>query len=388
MPKAEWLGVAISYWRVISLSALTVLVLNGCAGGRAKINYDPEETAGWATARGGDHNAGLSSEGSLAALDTLLWRVETGGLPAAEPVVRGGLLFHCGLDRRVEVFEIVSGRKVFRKRFDAPVLGLIAGDSTLTVLLDQPERRLITLDLKHGRQIHSIRVPTPGAPPRALSDTLILLAGWNGHLLCVSHRGATVWDATCEGPIQHPPAIADSVIYVASGRSIFALNARDGATLWEHGVGGVIEGGPAIAERVYFGAADSFVTALDPAGSVAVWTRRLDGAIFSTPAISSDSLIYVAANNGLVYALRKSTGETVWSYDTGALANLSPTVSGLNLIVASRSPKLVLLDKNDGHEVASTALRHPASISPIAVGSLVFVSDDEHSLYCFGPKTR
>ena len=370
--------------RSIVVAACVCFVVAACATGKRALRYNGLSDGDWATVRGGPGNPGRSAASASPALNTILWTVKTGGLTGSEPLVRGGLVFHGGLDRRVEVYDARTGDRRYRARFDGPIVGLLPLDSTLIVVTDHPDNRAHLIRLRDGREQSSFRVPNPSAPPRMASDSSFILPTWDGHLVCLSVHGHTIWEATCEGPVLHAPAVADTVVYAASGRSIFAVGLSDGRVFWQHGVAGMIRGGPAVDGHIYFGTADSFVCMLDPANGESTWSRHVGGGITSSPALS-DSLVYVTANDGFVYSLSRTTGEIRWKFDTGALANLSPTLVGDQLIVAARQPAVFLLNALTGEKISETALKKAADSPPVFGEGFVLVQDFDRHLYCLGP---
>lgn len=373
--------------RIIALIALT-LPLAFCSSHRARLAYTYAASPDWLTPRADIANTGRLDGGITNDPYAILWSRKTGGVAACEPIVRDGLIFFSGLDRRLEVYEMGTGERRFRKRFDGPILGVTAGDSTFGVLVDQPERRFFTFDLRTAREIGSFKVPTVSAPPRELTDSTILLGTWHGQVFCFTHEGRELWHAECEGPIMNAPAIVDTVVYVASGRSVFALNANTGEKIWEHGVNGAIEGAPAIGDDIYFGASDSFASAITIADGELTWTTQLGGGIFATPAIG-ESIVYFASNDGLLSALGMDDGTIRWTYNTGAVANLSPTVCGDFILTTSRQATVSMLSASTGERLwTDTTLSAQAITSPVVVGDRILLTDSRRLLICLGPAVQ
>jgi outer membrane protein assembly factor BamB len=374
-----------------SLYVIIVFVLiagtwqGGCSSSHPKLPYTNSDSPDWLTPRANAVNTGSVGSTVTNTPYTVLWSRKTGGVAACEPIVRDGLLFFSGLDRRVEVYDLASGERRFRKRFDGPVVGVIAGDSTFGVLVDQAERRYFTFDLRTARKRANFRVPSVSAPPRSLSDTTILLGTWGGRLLCLSTSGSEIWKTECEGPIKNAPAVLDSVVYVSSGRSIFALRATDGAKLWEHGLGGAIEGSPSVDDLIYCGASDSSVTALRTETGDLVWRTHVGGGVFATPTVGDD-LVFIASNDGLISALSKADGALRWTYNTEAVANLSPTLCGEYLLTTSRQSAVTMLSAATGEKVWSdSTLAGQAITSPVVVGDRIILTDSQRTLICLAP---
>lgn len=366
---------------------LLALLLASCTSNRTKLAYSDSSAGNWLTSRANPANTGAVDPTLVNSVYTIAWRTKTGGVASCEPVVRDGLLFFSGLDRRVEVFDLTTGERRFRKRFDGPVLGVLSGDSTFGVLVDEEERRYFIYDLRTAKARSSFRMIDASAPPRQLTDSTILFVTWRGIAKSITSDGRKIWEADCEGIIQSSPAITDSTVYVAAGHSIYALDVTTGNKRWEHGVSGAIEGAPAVADKVYFGASDSIAAALEIESGDLVWSASVGGGIHSTPTVG-ETMIYVAGNDGLITALDKSSGESRWTYNTEAVANLSPTLSGEYLLTTSRQPVVRVLSATTGERLWSdTTLAAQAMTSPLVVGDRIILTDAKRNLICLAPAT-
>lgn len=371
------------------LAALTFLIgMSSCSSNRTKLVYTESAGHNWLTPRADAANSGNVVSGIDNEPYTILWKQRTGGVAACEPIVRDGLIFFCGLDRRLEIYDLNTGERRFRKRFDGPVLGVITGDSTFGILVDQVERRYFTYDLRTARKLDDFKVSAVSAPPRALNDSTILIGTWHGFLLCISKTGREIWRTECEGPIMSAPAIIDSVIYVTSGRSLFAVRANDGSKIWEHSLGGAIAGVAVVDGRAYLGAADSFATAIRTSDGEPAWKTHILGGVFAAPAIG-DELVYFTDNSGMLSALDKSNGKILWTYNTGAVANHSPTICGEFLLTTSRQTTLTMLSATTGqHLWTDTTMSAQAVSSPVVVGDKILIADSRRLLICLAPASK
>ena len=55
----------------------------------------------------------------------------------------------------------------------------------------------------------------------------------------------------------------------------------------------------------------------------------------SSPAVSAEGVVFVGADDGLVYAFARDTGATLWTFTTGSLVQASPTLSHGAVFVGS-----------------------------------------------------
>lgn len=376
---------------VVAPFRLTVFVvigifLSSCGLRAARLSPTSANPDDWPAWRGGLGNQGATTTSGTPVIDTLQWRVKTGGIAVNDPVVRGGLLYFGGRDRRLEIYDADDGDRVFRKRFKGPVTGAEPADTTFIFTTDQEERKLYRYSLSPVRVQLSADIPTSAAPPRVLEDGSILITGMRGSLVRFDAEGNVIWNLSFADPVTAPPAVADSLIFVPIGRTLQALRLSDGAHVWTHAASGAVAAAPSVGEHVYFGSTDSLVYAVDKSTGAMVWFFSANGQILTTPAIG-DSLVYIAANDRRIYALRAKTGERIWSHDTGAPANKSVTVAGTVVLAGTLLGKLLVLDAATGTPLKSFDLTSPAATSPIVANGRVYIADNNRRLHCFGPAT-
>jgi len=135
------------------------------------------------------------------------------------------------------------------------------------------------------------------------------------------------------------PVATDGRVFVASPRteSVIALDAQSGEKLWRFFANGPIRFAPAVAgKRVYVAADDGFLYALDAASGQILWRKRGGPSerpivgngswISSWPArgapVVADGVVYFAASiwptmGVFVHAVDAETGATIWTNDGG-----------------------------------------------------------------------
>jgi outer membrane protein assembly factor BamB len=78
---------------------------------------------------------------------------------------------------------------------------------------------------------------------------------------------------------------------------------------------------------LYVGGQGGGVYALDPQTGKMLWSRSVDSAVDSAPAVV-DGTVFVASDQGSVYAFRAGDGSLAWVYHAGggAMIYASPVV--------------------------------------------------------------
>ncbi len=121
--------------------------------------------------------------------------------------------------------------------------------------------------------------------------------------------GALAWEVPNVGGTSSA-AIAESLVYVGGDNSgkVVAIDAETGDQQW------CFQTGRAVMDLTHY--------------------LRGGSAVLSSPAISGD-LIYVGANDGMLHALDRASGQSRWDFDFGVPVVSSPAVSGNTVYVCA-----------------------------------------------------
>ena len=68
-------------------------------------------------------------------------------------------------------------------------------------------------------------------------------------------------------------------------------------------------------EFVYFGSRDGGVYALNATDGALGWKADIGHAVVSSPAVTEE-VVYVGADNGVIYKIDIGSGHVVWQFDT------------------------------------------------------------------------
>lgn len=287
-----------------------------------------EATSGrevWRAQAGAKLSAGVGSDGRFAAVVTrdgelvvfdqgqTKWRKPLGARVTTAPLVAGERVFVLGVDRTVQAFDVVDGRKLWALQRPGDPLTL-SQSGVLAAFKD-------TLVVGQG-------------PRMAGVDPLRGSVRWE--VAIGSPRGANEIERLAD--LVGPPARVGEVICARSFQAaVGCVNAERGTTVWSKNIGGT----SAVA------ADDQFVYAADATDRIAAWKIAGGGSEWS-----SDKLLYRGLSSplsigksvvfgdadGTLHWLARDTGDAQLRLNTdGSAIVIAPVVSGTTMLVVTRN---------------------------------------------------
>jgi outer membrane assembly lipoprotein YfgL len=279
----------------------------------------------WRAQVGGRISAGVGSDGRYAAVVTrdnelvvldggaVKWRLTLNSRVATPPLVAGERVFVMGVDRTVQAFDVLDGRKlwVLQRPGDALTLsqpGVVAAYKD-TLLVGQGPR-LTGVDPLRG----TVRWEVPVASPRGTNEVERL--------------------SDLVGPVVR----AGEIVCVRAFQSaVGCVNAERASLLWSKNIGGLQAVG---GDEQYVFAADASdrVSAWRTSGGEVAWTHeRFLHRGLSGP-LSAGKTVVFGDSEGYVHFLSRETGETLLRLPTDGSAVVgSPVRSGSTILVATRN---------------------------------------------------
>ena len=193
------------------------------------------------------------------------------------------------------------------------------------------------------------------APP-SVANGMVYVGSDDGYLYALNAgSGALIWKYYTGLSVLDAPVVSDGRVYAFSyipDGGVVALNAKTGEVIWQENFQGTGYGSAlTLYKDVLYTASSSRVFALDTGTGYEIWESQDDVGVDdnSIPAVAN-GLVYVGSNNGNLYALNASTGQTVWSYPVGEV-NSSPAVA--NGLVYVSAGSMYALDASTGQFIWS-----------------------------------
>lgn len=278
----------------------------------------------WRASAGGRIGAGVGSDGRFAAVVTrdgelvtfeqgqTKWRKPLGVRVMTAPLVAGERIFVIGVDRVVQAFDAVDGRKLWTlQRSNEPLAlaqgGVLAAFKDTLVVGQGP--RMAGVDPLRG----SIRWEVPVGSPRGANE-IERLADLVG-------PGARVGDIFCARSFQ---------------AAVGCVDAQTGTLVWTRNTGGT--DAVAADDQFVFGAdaTDRMSAWKFGSGDVAWISDKLQYRRLSAPLSVGKSVVY-GDGDGTVHWFARDTGEPQLRLSTdGSPVIAAPVISGTAMLVVTR----------------------------------------------------
>lgn len=278
----------------------------------------------WRGSAGGKLSAGVGSDGRFAAVVTregelvvfeqgqVKWRKALGARVTTAPLVAGERVFVLGVDRSVQGFDAIDGRKLWA--LQRPGDPLTLAQSGVLVPFKN------TLIVGQGPRMVGIE-PTQGT------------VKWD--VTVGSPRGANEIERLADlvGP---PVRVGDLVCARSFQAAVGCVNAERGASVWSKNIGGT-DAVAGDAQFVFAGDASDRITAWKTENGDVAWTTdKLLYRTLSSPASFNKSVVF-GDEDGTLHWLGRETGEAhLRSTTDGGAITVQPAVSGNIMLVVTR----------------------------------------------------
>jgi eukaryotic-like serine/threonine-protein kinase len=138
---------------------------------------------------------------------------------------------------------------------------------------------------------------------------------------------------------------------------------------------------PVLANGVlYVGSQDGTLFAVQESTGQTLWTYKVSSWVDSTPAVVNN-MVYFGSNDGYFYALNAHTGQKVWSYNVTYPIRSSPAVVDGKVYFGCEDYKVYCLRADTGKKVWVKATNGSVTSSPTMVNGVLFVGSADGNLY-------
>lgn len=243
------------------------------------------------------------------------------------------------------------------------------------------EGETVAMNADTGRILWRSTVGTEKPSTPAIDGPRLIVSSKDGAVRGLSRKdGKVLWTVQTAGKVESSPAVVDGLAYFGStdGR-LFAVRSDTGRIKWAYDTGGRINASPSV-----FGDRACISTY---AGSIVCVYRKTGGKIFATyvsrdtfrdesfyASPSTDgSRIYAVSRSGTVVALDAQDGDVVWKSGVGGYGYTTPAVANGVVYVGGFDGIIRALRATTGAEIWRTrAIPGRILGAPVVVGNLVF----------------
>ena len=213
------------------------------------------------------------------------------------------------------------------------------------------------------------------------------------HEITLSQPLTVSWLYSSETTTNLTPATDGARLYLPlSSGLLISLNAQDGQLNWKTEIGGELSSSPVADQHgVYVASeigssqkseahANGALRALGRDGGITLWRRALPMPI-QGGLIASESNLYGGSSDGRVYAVKKQTGDIVWTMQHSAPFDSQPSIFGTRLYIGSDDGNLFAIDKSTGQVAWRYRTQGAIHGTSVVVDGLIYFGSTDGYVY-------
>jgi len=240
---------------------------------------------------------------------------------------------------------------------------------------------------------YSAQAGLKGTP--LVRDSVMILGTLNGELQAVNVvTGKRLGYKNFGAPIAGTPVLDGATVYLTTAgkdQTLFSYDLHLGKRLWEFPAGSVETSPLLLGETVVVAAVDGTVYGVEKSSGTQKWKYeiqedRAEKQIHSSPA-SDGKLVAIGSDDGILRMLDGASGTLRWKSPPGASIFATPAFSGGNVLVGRLDGTI------DAYDAASGKLRWTFDTGAPVYGGMgigngmVFVGSSNGVLYCLEDRT-
>jgi len=273
----------------------------------------------------------------------LIWKYKTGGIISSTPAVSDGGVYFESFDGNLYALDIHTGRQKW-------------------YFYGGPEKQFTTYGI-HGIQPKNQLMADPWdmylSSPTVVNNKVLFGSG-NGKFYAVDvHTGKEVWSFATNDVIHSSPAVSGNKVFFGGWDTyLHALDIETGREIWRFETGKDtivhnqtgIQASPVVYNGiVYFGCRDAHLYAIDEETGKLRWKKFNNYSwVICTPVIKDSILYYGTSDTHKLWALKASTGDSVFNTNLRAFIFSSPIIAQNAIYVGDFSGSMYAVDTHTG----------------------------------------
>ena len=340
----------------------------------------------------------------------LKWRFDTDMPLFSSPSVVDGRLYLGSGDNRVVALDADTGELLWERPVGGPVDSspAVAGNSVFIGLRDGS---VLSLNKDSGELQWRFLTGGIFATSPVVLEGILYIGSGDGTLYTLdAQTGQERWAYQTGGHIASDPAINDDIVAIVSQDSyLHIVDKQTGRKRLDYHTK-FARGSPALGgDWVYIADQSGFVAAIDwhkrempfeknvrwlktqlwawgalqelPPLKGLAWLAFVPGSSFVASPIVTDDRLYVAAEESLVHALYKESGDVEWTFEADGFFLSAMTLVGDGLFIGDRFGTLYAISAETGEELWRFETGAPIGSTPVAANGLLYFTSEDGSLY-------
>jgi len=296
-----------------------------------------------------------------------------------------GVVYLCTKDGRIEAVDIVTGRRVARKKAPETLSAACAYvGGYLVVATRYGEETLSLYDLRSGKKVWHVDAGDVETEPLVTPDAVYIAALYNHIDKYELETGEKIWNFSTEAQLHSSPAMRDDIVVVGSDDgTVYGLNAEKGNLIWKMKTGAVIYATPVIfGNTVFVASTDSVFYALNLTNGDLRWQFHAGHPLYQSAATDGWRVMF-GASDGYFYCLDAHTGDVQWRFRAGSVISTSALLTEQHVYFGSLDHHYYGLDARTGEEVWRFETKGRVRTAPIMWDHYLIGASEDRFLYIF-----
>lgn len=371
--------------RLLSLAAFSFLVL----GPDTAPDVSPRDE--WSQFRGNALRTGRSAA-EVADELRVLWSFEAGFSIDSSAAIVDGVVYMTALPGLVSALSLEDGSVRWKRDFGEEADRFGESSPTVSegvVYVGDLLGSLHAFRAADGETLWTFETGSEIKSSAVVVGEDVLISSYDEHLYALDRKtGAPKWKFQARGPLHSTPAVSEGLIYVTGCDSVFrGLRLADGTEALQFDSGAYTAASPALVDGIaYYGTFANDVLAVDLKNKKYLWRYEHPERHFPfySSAAVADGKVIVGGRDKLVHAIDQKTGQSVWTFATGARVESSPVTAGNRVYVGSGDGRFYVLDLATGAKIWEFDAGASIVASPALASGRIVIGSQDGVLYAFG----